>query len=103
MDDSVVEPVLDPGQFAVRRLAANVQPRVLHQSQPVLHLGESSDAALLVTGRDCSSRREETAGGLIPWVIEAAVKNTGAIGQVHRLMELPMMRHDVGEVVGAAC
>ena len=36
VDDGVVEPVLDPGQLAEHRLAADVQPRVVDRAQPVL-------------------------------------------------------------------
>ena len=36
VDDGIVEPVLDAGQFAEHRVAANVQPRVVDQSQPLL-------------------------------------------------------------------
>ena len=50
VDDGIVEPVLDAGQFAEHRVAANMQPRVVDGSQPVLDVIDSVDAALLVTG-----------------------------------------------------
>ena len=50
VDDGIVEPVLDAGQLAEHRVAANVQPRVVDRSQPVLDVIDSVDAALLVAG-----------------------------------------------------
>ena len=50
VDDGIVEPVLDAGQFAEHRVAANVQPRVVDRSQPVLDVIDGVDAALLVVG-----------------------------------------------------
>jgi hypothetical protein len=102
VDDGIVEPVLDTGQLAEDRFAADVQPRILHRSQPVLHVMESCNAALLVAGRDRSSRREERVGCLIPGPVEPVVEGTAAIGELHRAMELAVMRGDVGEVVTAA-
>ena len=48
--DGIVEPVLDAGQLTENRVTANVQPRVVDGSQPVLHVIDSVDAALLVVG-----------------------------------------------------
>ena len=50
VDDGIVEPELDAGQLTEHRVAADVEPRVLDCSQPVLDLIDSFDAALLVTG-----------------------------------------------------
>ena len=50
VDDGIVEPVLDAGQLAEHRFAANVQPRVVDVLQPVLDVIDGVDAALLVTG-----------------------------------------------------
>jgi hypothetical protein len=38
------------GQLAEHRFAANMEPRVVDRSQPVLHVVDSVDAALLVAG-----------------------------------------------------
>ena len=62
----------------------------------------SFDAALLVTGGDRGSGGEEPVRGLIPRPVQPVVERTAAIGQLHRLAELAVMRHDVGEVVAAA-
>ena len=102
VEDGVVEPVLDAGQLAEHRVAANVQPRVVDRSQPVLDVVASVDAALLVTGRDRGSGGEEPVRGLIPRPVQPVVESSTAIGQLHRLAELAVMRHDVGEVVTAA-
>ena len=59
VEDGIVEPVLDPGQFAEHRVAANVQPRVVHRSQPALDLVGGLDAALVVAGGDRRSGGEE--------------------------------------------
>ena len=48
--DGIVEAVLDAGQLAEHRFAANMQPRVVDRSQPVLDVIDSVDAALLVVG-----------------------------------------------------
>ena len=45
VDDSIVEAVLDAGQFAEHRFAADVEPRVVDGSQPVLDMIDSVDAA----------------------------------------------------------
>ena len=50
VDDGIVEPVLDAGQLAEHRVAADVQPRVVDRRQPVLDLVARLDAALLVAG-----------------------------------------------------
>ena len=50
VDDGIVEAVLDAGQFAEHRFAANMQPRVVDRSQPMLDVIDSVDAALLVVG-----------------------------------------------------
>ena len=50
VDDGIVEAVLDAGQLAEHCFAANMQPRVVDGSQPVLDVIDSVDAALLVVG-----------------------------------------------------
>ena len=102
VEDGVVEPVLDAGQLAEHRVAANVQPRVVDRSQPVLDVIASLDAALLVTGGDRGSGGEQPVRGLIPRPVQPVVERATAIGQLHRLAELAVMRHDVGEVVASS-
>ena len=48
--DGIVETVLDSGQLTEDGVAANVQPRVVDRSQPVLDVMYGVDAALLVVG-----------------------------------------------------
>ena len=48
--DGIVEPVLDAGELAEDGVAANVQPRVVDRSQPVLDVIDGVDAALFVVG-----------------------------------------------------
>ena len=98
----VVEPVLDAGQFADDRVAANVQPRVVDRSQPVLHLIDGFDAARLVTGGDRGAGGEEPVRGLVPRPVQSLVESVAAVGEFHRVSELAVMRHDVGEVVRTA-
>ena len=69
VEDGVVEPVLDAGQLAEHRVAANVQPRVVDRSQPVLDLIASLDARApghrprsRLWRRRASSRPDPTAG-----------------------------------------
>ena len=67
--------------------------------QPVLDLIDGVDAARLVAGGDRGSGGEEPVGGLIPRPVEPVVERVAAIGQLQRVAELAVMRHDVGEVV----
>ncbi len=85
VDDGVVEAVLDAGQLAEHRFAANVEPRVVDGSQPVLDVIDSVDAALLVTGGDRGSGGEEPVGGLIPRPVQPLVERVAAIGQLASL------------------
>ena len=103
MPDGVVEPVLDAGQFAEHRVAANVQPRVVDGSQRLLDLIAGFDAALLVAGGDRRAGGEQPVRGLVPGPVEAGVQGATAVGERERVPELAVVRHDVGEVVAAAC
>ena len=98
----VVEPVLQAGEFAEDRVAANMQPRVVDRAQPVLHPVDGLDAALLVTGGDRGPSGEQPVRGLVPRPVQPVVEGIAAIGEFHRVSELAVMRHDVGEVVRAA-
>ena len=100
--DGVVEPVLEPGQLAEHRLAADVQPGVLDLFQPALHPVGGVDGALLVTGRDRRSGGEQPVRGLVPRPVQRVVDGPAAIGELHRGAELAVMGDDVGEVVAAA-
>ena len=71
-------------------------------AEPVLDLVASFDGALEVTGRDRGPGGEEPVRGLIPRPVQPVVERVGAVGQLQRLLELAVMRHDVGEVVAAA-
>ena len=102
VQDGVVEAMLDPGQLAEHRVAADVQPRVVDRAQPVLDLVAGLDGAHAVTGGDRGPGGEEPVRGLIPRPVEPVVERVAAIGQLQRLTELAVMRHDVGQVVTAA-
>ena len=102
MEDGFVEPVLQPGQFAEDRLAANVQPRVLDQPQPALHLVSGLDTARLVARGDRRSGCEQRVRRLVPRSVQGVVDGAASIGQLHRSTELTVMGHDIGQVVGAA-
>ena len=97
-----MEPMLDPPQFAEHRVAADVQPRVVDGSQPVLDLIAGLDAAHAVAGGDRGSGGEEPIRGPIPGPVEPLVERAAAIGQLQRPTKLAVMRHDVGQVVTAA-
>ena len=60
------------------------------------------DAALLVAGRDRGPGGEQPVRGLVPRPVQPVVEGVAALGEFHRLTELAVMRHDVGEVVRAA-
>ena len=100
--DGVVEAVLDAGQLAADGFAADVEPRVVDVLQPAFDVIDGVDAARLVAGGDRGSGGEEPVGGLVPRPVEPVVERVAAIGQLERVAELAVMRHDVGEVVRAA-
>ena len=50
VEDGVVEAVLDPGQLAEHRVAADVEPRVVDGLEPVLDLIARGGGALAVAG-----------------------------------------------------
>ena len=88
VEDGIVEPMLDAGQFAEHRVAANVEPRVVDHAQPMLHLIARLDGARAITGRDRCPGGEEPVRGLIPRAVQPAVERAAAIGQLQRLTEL---------------
>ena len=100
--DGVVEATLDPREFAEDRVPADVEPRVVDRSQPVLDLVTRFDGTVAVAGRDGGSGGEEPVRGLIPRPVEPLVKGVRAIGQFHRSAPLALVGDHVGEVVGAA-
>ena len=72
--DGVVEATLDPGQLAQDRVAADVKPRVVERSQPMLDLVAGLDGAHVVTGGDRGPGGEEPVRGLIPRSVEPVVE-----------------------------
>jgi hypothetical protein len=102
VQDGVVEATLDPCELTEDRVPADVEPRVVDPTQPMLDLVARLDSTDVVAGRDGGSGGEEPVRGLIPRPVEPAVEGVRAIGQLHRLVPLALMRDHVGEVVGAA-
>ena len=103
VEDGVVEPVLEPGQLAEHRVAADVQPRVVDLPAASARPGRRPRrCALAVTGRDRGSGGEQPVRGLVPRPVQPVVERAAAIGQLHRSTELAVVRDDVGEVVAAA-
>ena len=94
--------MLDTGQLAEHRVAADVQPRVVDAVQPVLDLVTGFGGASAVAGRDRGPGGEERVGRLIPGPIEPVVELPAARRQLERVLPLAVMRHDVGEVVATA-
>src|SRR4051794_15217233 len=72
--DGVVEAMLDPGQLAEHRVAADMEPRVVEFLQPALDLVASLDGARVVTGGDGGPGGEEPVRGLIPRSVEPLVE-----------------------------
>ena len=100
--DRVVEAMLEPGQLAEHRLAADVEPRVLDRPEPALHPVHGVDAADLVS-RSC--RRpggEQAVRDLVPRPLHGVVDGPAAISQLQRGTELSVVGDDVGEVIAAA-
>ena len=102
MVDGVVEPMLQSGQLAEHGVAAHVQPRIVDVGEPVLDLLAGVDGALLVAGGDRGSGGEQRVGGLVPGRPNSLRSARAAGGELHRLLELAVVGHDVGEVVAAA-
>ena len=102
MQHGVVEQVLQAGEFAKDRVAADMEPRVVDHAEPVLHPVDGHHAALLVTGRDRGPSGEQPVCGLVPRPVRPVVEGIAAFGEFHRVSELAVMRHDVGEVVRTA-
>ena len=100
--DGIVEAVLEARQLAEHRVAADVQPRVVDDAQPVLDLVAGVERRARVAGRDRGAGGEERVRGLVPRPVEPVVELAGAGGQLQRLLPLAVVRDDVGEVVGAA-
>ncbi len=101
VNHGIVEPMLDASQLAEHRVPANVKPRVVDPLQPDLHVSDGVNAAPLVTGGDRGPRGEEAVRSPIPRPVEPLVQSIAAIGQLQRVPELTVVRHDVGEVVRA--
>ena len=101
--DGVVEAVLDAGQLAEHRVAADVQPRVVDDARAsAATWSRASRGARAVAGRDRGAGGEERVRGLVPRPVEPVVERAAAVGERQRLLPLAVVRHDVGEVVGAA-
>ena len=85
--------------IASRRTASHGSSTCASQS---VHLVARADRAIAVARRDRRARREEPVRGLVPGAVQRVVQRVGAIGQLHRLGELAVVRDDVREVVAAA-
>ena len=72
VQDGIVEAVLDPGQLAEHRVAADVEPRVVDRPQPVLDLIARRGGARAVAGRDRGPGGEEPVRGLVPRPVQPA-------------------------------
>ena len=70
--DGVVEAMLDAGQLAEHRVAADVEPRVVDRLQPVLDLVARRGGAHAVAGRDRGAGGEEPVRGLVPRPVQPA-------------------------------
>ena len=70
--------------------------------QPVLDVIAASTLRSLVAGGDRGSGGEEPVRGLIPRPVQSGVQRAAAVGELQRVAELAVVRHDVGEVVAAA-
>ena len=73
--DGVVEAVLDAGQLAEHRVAADVQPRVVDDARASARPRRGPRAArAAVAGRDRGARGEERVRGLVPRPVEPVVE-----------------------------
>src|ERR671913_20420 len=102
MDHGVVEAVLESGQLALDRIAADVQPRVLALAKPPLDPADRLECATLVTGRYRCSSLEQGIRGLVPRPVHGLVDGSAAVCEPEGGTEVPVVGDDVREVVGAA-
>ena len=98
--DGVVEAVLDAGELAEHRVAADVQPRVVDDAPASARPRRAPRRrATRVAGRDRGAGGEQRVRGLVPRPVQPVVERAAAGGELQRVLPLAVVRDDVGEVV----
>ena len=91
VSDGVAEAMLDAGELAEHRIAADPEPRVVDELQPALDLVARLERGAEITGRDRGSGGEQRVGGLVPWPVQVRVELLAACGQLERPAPLSLM------------